>query len=326
MQTTTLNKANVEKLEAEIRALVEPERQSFVTLFSQRIESQIANFLAKREPNQTLEEFYRNSMFGIPEGVRESLVMDPEGVRNRHLRKDRPAFPYHRHERATEIIQKISERNANDVLLAFIHRTLEKLGPVVERKADFQVSKSTDRFSGFEKATGHWEGALYLVFGDSTQFSATLKIITNYSKFGKPFGQYPMRFFGCRLSPGTEFCSASIEEIWASVGYVPAPPAKKPRWAKVVSGSVLLANGTYHLVSSPGKLNKLGLVNYEIVARIHDQTWGARVEYNDGTDKKYRFTEDQLAQLKALEAAYKFNQALAKRREFTFQALFVEVS
>jgi hypothetical protein len=324
MQTTTMNKANVEKLETEVRALVEPERQSFVTLFSERIERQVAHFLTERKPNQTLEEFYRNSSFGTPEGVRESLVIDPEGARNRHIRKDRPDFLYHRDEKATEIIQKIAERSADDVLAAFINRTLQKLGPVVERKSGFKVSKTTDRLSGFEKATGHWEGILYLAFEDGTMFSASLKIITNYSKLGKPFGQYPMRFFGCVLYPGNGSCPASIEEIWASVGYVPPSPAKSPRWAKVVSGSVLLANGTHYLVSSPGKLKKLGLTDYEQVARIHNQSWGARVEYNDGTEKKYRFTEGELDQLKELESEYKFNQALTRRREFAFQALFGE--
>jgi hypothetical protein len=327
MQTTMLNKTNVAKLETEIRALIEPERQSFVTIFAERIERQIANFLANRKPSQTLEEFYRS--YGMPEGVRESLVMDPEAVRDRRLwgkrPEDRPAFSYHRHEQADAIIRSISERNANDVLAAFISRALHKLSPVVERKGDFTVAKTTDHFSKFERATGYWEGVLSLVFEDGTKFSATLTIITNFSKFGKPFGQYPMRFFDCVLVPGADgFGAASIEEIWASVGYVPAPPAKKSRWSKVISGSVLLANGTYHLVSSPGKLKKLGLTDYEQVARIGDQTWGGRVEYQDGTAKRYSFTEDEKAQLEALEKAYHFNWALTKRREFIFQALFGE--
>jgi hypothetical protein len=322
MQTTTLNKANVEKLETEIRALIEPERRSFVTLFSGRIEHQIAHFLAKRQPNQTLEEFYRNSSFGTPQGVRESLVMDSNGVRIQYIWKDRPAFSYHRHEQATEIIQKIAERNADNVLTAFINRTLSKLGPVVERKDDFKVSKATDRFSGFERATGHWEGNLYLSFEDGTLFSASLQIITNYSKFGEPFGQYPMRFFDSMLRPGIASGSVSIEEIWESVGYTPPLPAKKPRWTKVVSGSVLLINDTYHLVTTPGKFKNVNQVAHEQVARIHDQTWGALVEYSDGTEKRYRFTDDELAQLKQVESAYQFNKALKKRREFAFQALF----
>jgi hypothetical protein len=326
MQMTELNKANVAKLEAEIRELVESERQSFVTLFSERIERQIANFLGTRRPNQTLEEFYS---MGMPEGVREALVMDPEAVKARILwrnRKDRPAFLYHRHERADEIIRTISERNAEFVLAEFINRALHKLGPVVERKADFKIMTRTATGSGFERATGNWEGMISLAFEDGTQLCATLMIITNFSKFGKPFGQYPMRFYGCVLTPGVEAGSASIEEIWASVGYVEPPPTKKPRWAKVVSGSVLLANGTHYLVSSPGKLKKLGLTDYEQVARIQDQSWGARVEYNDGDVKKYKFTDEELVQLQAMEKNYKFNQALAKRRELAFQALFGSVT
>jgi hypothetical protein len=319
-----LNKSNVAKLQIEIRALVEPERQSFVTLFSERIERSIAYFLAKRQPNETLEDFYRN--VGLPEGVRESLVMDPEGVKTRHLRKDRPAFPYHRHEKATEIIQKISERNADDVLAAFINRALHKLGPVVERKAGFTVDKTTYISSGYERANGYWEGVLSLVFEDGTRFSASLTIITNFSKFGKPFGQYPMRFFGCVLSPGAESGAASIEEIWGSVGYVEAPPAKKPRWAKVVSGSVLLANGMHHLVSTPSKLAKMGLADYEQVARIEAQSYGGRIEYQDGTVKRHQFTEDEQAQIKALEKAGQYNQATAKCRELVFQAMFTEVA
>jgi hypothetical protein len=326
MQTTTLNKNNIEKLETEIRALIEPERQSFVTLFAERIERQIAHFLMKREPNQTLEEFYRNSSFGMPEGIRESLMMDPEGIRNRHIKKDRrPAFPYYRNVKATEIIQKIAERNADDVLAAFINRALHKLGPVVERKGLFTVAKITDGRSEFDRAIGHWEGLLTLVFEDGTQFSATLTIITNFSKFGKPFGQYPMRFFNCVLSSDAESGAASIEEIWGSVGYVEAPPVKKPRWAKVVSGSVLLANGSHYLVSSPGKLAKLGLTDYEQVARIEHQSYGARVEYQDGTVKRHEFTEDEKAKIEALERDCKFTKATEKRRELAFQALFGEL-
>jgi hypothetical protein len=329
MTQTMLNKTNVDKLETEIRALIEPERQSFMTIFAEGIEHQIDYFLASRRPNQTLEEFYRN--FGMPEGVRESLVMDPEGVRNRHIQKDRPAFPYHRHEQADEIIRRISERNADDVLAAFINRVMHKLSPVVARKGDFTVAKTTDSLSRFERARGCWEGVLSLVFEDGTKFSARLTIITNFTKFGKPFGQYPMRFFDCVLVPHDEHTivesgAASIEEIWASVGYVLPPPTKKPRWAKVVSGSVLLANGTHHLVSSPGKLKKLGLVDYEQVARIEVQSYGARVEYQDGMVKRYEFTEDEKAQVEALERAYKYNKATEKRRELVFQGLFGEVT
>lgn len=324
MQTTTLNKTNTEKLETAIRALIEPERQSFVTLFAERIERQITHFLASRKPNQALEDFYGRS-FGVPEGVRESLVMDLEAARTHHLWRnwaDSPVFSYYRHEKAGEIIQQISERNANDVLAAFINRTLYKLSPVVMRKDNFTVEKITDCSSGFDRAVGNWEGILSLVFEDGTKFSASLTIITNFSKFGKPFGQYPMRFSDCVLVPGTESGAASIEEIWGSVGYVPPPPTKKPRWAKVVSGSVLLANGTHYLVSSPGKLKKLGLTDYEQVARIEIQSYGARVEYNDGTVKRHEFTEEEKAQIEALERAYKFNLAATKRRELVFQALF----
>jgi hypothetical protein len=319
---TTLNKTNIVQLETEIRGLVEPERQSFVTLFSERIERNIAHFLEKREPNQFLEEFYRNSSFGIPEGVQESLVADPEGVKNRYIRKDRPAFTYSRHEKAGEIIQKISERNADDVLQTFISRAMSKLSYVVARKGGFTAAKATAGHSGYARAAGHWEGVLVLDFEDSTSLSANLTIVTNFSKFGKPFGQYPMRFFNCILSPGAAYTAASIEEIWASVGYVPASPTKKPRWAKVVSGSVLLANGTHHLVPSPGKLKSLSLTDYEQVARIETSDHHARIEHQDSRVERYNFTEGERAQLEALEKEYKFTKATALRKELAFQALF----
>jgi hypothetical protein len=327
MTQVVLNKANVDKLETEIRALIEPERQSFVTLFAERIERQIANFLEKRQSNQTLGSFYRQS--GIPEGVSESLEVDRESAKNHYFwpnQADRPAFQYHRHEKASEIIQRISERNANNVLAAFINRTLSKLGPVVERKGSFTVAKNTDRYSGFDRAVGNWEGILSLVFQDGTKLSARLTIITNFSKFGMPFGQYPMRFFDCVLDSTADgrMDAASIEEIWASVGYVLPPPAKKPRWARVVSGSVLLANGVHYLVLSTGKFKKLDLVDYEQVARIETQDDSARVEYQDGTVTRYKFTKEDKVQIEFWESQYKFNKATEKRRELVFQALFIK--
>ena len=105
-----------------------------------------------------------------------------------------------------------------------------------------------------------------------------------------------------------------------------APPAKKPRWAKVVSGSVLLANGTHYLVPSPAKLKKLGLTGYEQVARIEVQSYGGRIEYNDGTFKRYSLTDDEKAQVDALDRDYQHNKADTKRRELVFQAMFMEVS
>jgi hypothetical protein len=327
MQTTTLNKANIVQLEAEIRDLIEPERQSFVAIFSERIERQINHFLAKRKPNQFLEEFYLSVEGGIPEGVRESLILDEQVVRERrfYIRdKNRADFGYHRSEQADAIIRKIAERNADDVLQTFISRTMSKLSHVVARKGDFTVVKNTAGHSGYARAAGHWEGVLVIDFEDGTSLSANLTIITNFSKYGRPFGQYPMRFFNCVLSPGAAYTASSIEEIWASVGYVPAPPSKKPRWAKVVSGSVLLANGTHHLVATPSKLAKMGLTDYEQVARIETFDHHARIEHQDSRVERYNFTEGERAQLEALEKAYKFTKATALRKELTFQALFGE--
>jgi hypothetical protein len=324
-----LNADNVKSLEAALLELIEAERQSFVKLFSERVEKRVAHFLEKRGPNETPEDFYR--AFGVPEGIREAtdchdalqrLYQTGDRGFARFTKQNRPPYVISLRPDAADRIRAIAERQAEEVLRAFINRALEKLGPVVDRKGGFTVNKHTAHHSGFRQGVGHWEGSLTLEFDDSTKLNATLSIITNYTKYHVPYGQYPMRFFDCVLVPGEAPGAASIEEIWASVGYVLPPKAKKARWGKVVSGSVLKADGKFYLLSGPSGLKKLGLTDYEQVARITRREKGALVEYADTTRKFYELTASEQARIEEVEKAYQHNLADIERRRFAFNALF----
>jgi hypothetical protein len=189
----------VQKLETELRDLIEQERVAFVEMFSKQIRQGIDSFLERRKPNLYLSDVYHNF---VPPGlmeatnVREAEAAFRKQIMYRYLSPaDRPHFEVSLLLDADEQIRKIAERQAEDMIQTFVHRVMSKLGPVVNTKSDFQI----ERIQGRGLSGGAWEGDLRFTFEDGTYFSANLKIITNYSKFHVPFGQYPMRFYDCSL-------------------------------------------------------------------------------------------------------------------------------
>lgn len=221
---------------------------------------------------------------------------------------------------APAIILGLATKEVEAIVLTFLTRAREKLGPVVERKSGIKMEKAGSR-GGFER--GAWTGHIVFTFDDGTGFVATMKVITNFTKHGRSYGQYPMTFHEVRFGEDEPKSMASIEEIWASVGYVPPTPVRKPRWSKIVPGCVVMHEGKRVFIPTPGVAKKLGITDEaEQIARIEAGGTSCFVEHADGRTEKYKYTAEDVIPFQALDREGSYNKASAARRDFAFRHFF----
>lgn len=342
----TMKRTALETLEADLRAMIEPERANFVELVYGQFKRVLDSFLEERKPNLYLEEVYTSQYFRFtPDGLREATNYYEESAKIHQQLHYRPIKPEVRPHwevgykpGAKKILRHLAETVAEDYINTFLTRALEKLGPVVERKPNYKASKPesvtfTGRFEG-----GAWTGYLLFEWLDSVKFVAKLKIITNFSVRGKAFAQYPMTFHNCALDPTAEqegrLGLASIEQIWESVGYAPpkkpeGPPRK--RWAKLVSGSVVEVNGRPVLLHTAGEGKKLGVpADAPQIARLEAWATGARLERVDGTTASFKYDLVERDKFIAVEQDYNLKSSYAvasrMRQDYAFAEFFKEVT
>jgi hypothetical protein len=253
---------------------------------------------------------------------------------------DREAWPVGYRNGASEIITKLATEQAEAQIQAFISRARAKLDPVAKRAGEYRVRKMGD--GGLQGSV--WVGELQFSFlggekgvGKGLTFTARFKVITNFSKHGKPYGQYPITFHDLvHTADAPIMTSASIEDLWRMVNYKAAPAAQEPiqRWKKLVAGSVVLIDGQPTLIESPSRAKALGIADdTPQIARIesvivdgHNRTnfpsARGRIDHADGRRERITLERDFAATAFALEDAGKYNQAVAEGRRLIFAAAF----
>ena len=310
----------VSKLESDLRSMIEPERVQFVELIYNHLKESIDCFLEKRKPNKTLYDLYHRNdiiILGLREATNYYEAQSAMWRRDGSI-KVHPEWTVEYRPDGLDALKKMAERTAEDYIQTFLARTMSKLTPVVERKPDFTMTKVS-------------AGYLRFYFGPHMRFRCQLQIKTNYTKFGHPYAQYPCTFHDAVLSPDSKPCGVSIEDIWASVGYVPPPTPSGPprkRWSKVVSGSVVEWEGKPVFIKTPGQLKKLGIpADVPQLARIEANGVYGRIEYVDGTMDHFKWTNEEKAKYDAVETDWNAGYDAAKRlrMDATFQHFYPEV-
>jgi hypothetical protein len=321
----------VTRLQLQLREMIEADREQIVAYYAKWFKAGIEHFLKNRQPNLAPQEVYdRNKGEEQPIGIFEATTFaeafEALGHKRYNNKVNRPAFEVTFKPNADEIINKLAAKEVEQMVLTFLGRATQKLGPLVERSPDYKMTRCGTQggFSG-----GAWVGMIDFLFKDGVNFIATMKVITNFTKYGKPYGQYPMTFHEVRFGPMEEPVGmASIEELWAGVGYVPPPPQKRARWSKLVGGSVVIHEGKRVFISTPGVAKKLNVPQTaDQIARIEaNETW-CHVEYADGTKGKHKYSEDELKLFSEAEGVYP-NKNYAKgteaRRKFAYETFFPE--
>jgi hypothetical protein len=318
--------APIDLLQQSLRDLIETERVALVEFYAAKFRTGVARFLEHRQPNQTIHDVYREEI-QTPLGIREATDHDDAFAalgNDRYLPVlRRPPFVVQLRPDADAILHAIAERQVEGLIQTFITRATEKLGPVVERRPSFDTIKIAGDFR-----RGLWTGRIKFNFSNGLEFTAELKIVANVSKYGRPFAQYPMTFYNAFLHPHLhdtvvfEKKTASIEEIWAAVGYVPATPAPKPRWTKLVSGSVVRIEGRCVLVGTPKQAKTLGIPDdAEQIARIDVFHRSYSVEYADGRRDRRSFTDTEMFEINGIEDG-SYSKAQARRRCIAFAHFF----
>jgi hypothetical protein len=277
-------------LETTLRELVERDRATLATLFFTRFKRNIQNFIVQRGPRQTEYSFWEGY---IP------FLRDVTNYKE-WIHRSLP-FEVRFNDDADQKLMKFADAEATACIDTFVARAKSKLQPFIDRVESYSLSVNSFS-SGFTR--GAWTGQL-LLLSPVTNATITLKIITNFSKFGEPYAQYPMTFGN----------GLSVEGLWALVGYKApkAPPA--PRWKKLVPGSVVLVDGSPLLIQSPK--NFTGTAKQ--VARIEASETGYRIERADRSVLQHKWTPEQVS---GINTDLSYNKLLAHLRQLAFLDAF----
>lgn len=318
-----MNTKAVEQLKLRLREMIEADRVKIVEFYFNWIKKGVERFLKARQPNLTIYEVYKDDR--EPLGIHEATTYDEvikSSWRMSQGKINRPAFEVDFKPDSDKIILGLAEREVEAMMLTFLSRAISKLGPVVERKSGVVMNK-VGAYGGF--AHGAWVGHIEFKFDDGMKFVSTMKVITNFSKYNRPYGQYPMTFHDVLFKEGDVSRSASIEDIWASIGYVPPPPIKKAKWFKIVPGCVVIHEGVRVFIPSPSVAKKLGIADgAEQIARIEANETACYVEHSNGDRAKYKYTEEDMAPFRELEKNGNYNKASAARKQFAYTHFFPE--
>lgn len=301
-------------LEATLRSLIEPERETFVTLVFDQLKRGIASFLERRLPNKTEYEVLQPHGGHVP-GLREAtnyIEAERAMFRKSCSPKNREPWSVEWRPDADAQLKKLAEETAEYYIQTFLSRALAKLSPVTDRRPGYTVVKGRGHL-----ASGAWLGVLLFALPDGTRFEVRLQVKINFTKYGKPYGQYPCTVHGA---------FKSIEEVWKSVGYTPPPKPEGPprkRWTKVVSGSVVEFNGRPVLIQTPGQLKKLGIpAEAPQIARIEASTHYGHIEYVDGRTDKVKWPDGRREAFMEIERHMSYDTARRHMREAAFEHFF----
>lgn len=319
-------------LETQLRELIDTDRVQMVDYEFRYMKRQLERFLELRKPNKTPYDIYHAPAFP-PDGIYSATTYDEAykalGWQASSNVRNRPAFDVEFKPDADKTIRQLAEKEVEAMVVTFVNRAMDKLGPVVDVVPGLKMKKES-RPNAFMQ--GAWVGYIGFEFESGLKFTAELKVIQNRSKHGKLFAQYPMTFYDATLpDSGGDFLTkkaTSIEDIWASIGYVPPPPTPRPRWSKLVGGSVVKHDGKVVFIGTPGVAKKLGIPQYaEQIARIESNEYGCYIEHADGTKDKHKYTEAELALFSEAEGEYpnkNYSKGTEARRQFAFKKFFPE--
>lgn len=310
-------------LEATLRALIEPERQALSDLVFNHLKRTVERFLEKRLPDKTEYDVLKPHGGRVP-GLREATnYAEAEAAMHRASGYGRNREPWAVEWRpdGDDRLRKTADETAEQYIQTFLTRALEKLTPVTDRRPGYTIEKPDGRLG-----SGTWVGSLRLELPGLTGFTFRLKIITNFTKYGDAYAQYPCTVHDAVLEAGGKPAGASIEEVWASVGYVPPPKPEGPprkRWTKLVSGSVVEHNGRKILLHTPGEAKKQNIpADAAQVARIEAWYAGAGVEHVDGRVESVKWPEARKAAFLELERQVSDAQAKRAIRQAAFDHFF----
>lgn len=281
------------QLETELRTLIEPERVHLEERLRNYHRSTVNRFIEKRTPKQSWRDFFPPE-FGIDPFLIEATnhvetyaAASKQSSLNPVTKKWEIAdFDVKLTENAEEVIAKIAAREVEFQIQMFVSRALSKLQPVVEKKPDYTIVKDSGRLDGA------WVGTLFFTWEDGDRFQTELKFKLNRSKWGKLFWQYPMTFHNVNIN-GT--APNSIEDIWKAVGIFIPPKSefKRPRWTKLVKGSIVEHEGEFYLFLTNTQLKKLGVPNTaRQVARVEASRGGNYIQFFTGEEKRKLATQE----------------------------------
>ncbi len=111
--------------------------------------------------------------------------------------------------RAPDLLQAMAERIAANTRDHFVYKNLEKIDSILDAKGGFDRVEVLGR----RVDLGGLEGSLRVFFTDGSAFSVRNSVVWNVSVHGKPFQQFPLRFFDVRMPDGSMLSTPSEERM-----------------------------------------------------------------------------------------------------------------
>ena len=103
------------------------------------------------------------------------------------------------------IVAEEAKKMTDDILEHFISKNTAKLGVVVAGKNNLKKISLVSN----DASRGVVEGTLKLEFSDGSSFTVRNKVVTSYSKYGKPFYKYPTTFHNVKMPDGSKLSQPS---------------------------------------------------------------------------------------------------------------------
>ncbi len=317
-----------QQLERDLRSLIETDRAALVDSIARCNHKIVDGFLSQRNDRLFLQDYYGPVRYRTAplDVICEGTDYDAAVARfhRDHLRstyrpgkpETYPAWVVIKRADADQRLTRLAEVEAELYIQTFLSRALAKLGPVAESAPGYRVERIA-ALSGFSGGT--WTGWLEFSWPDGRRFACQLKIITNW-RDNRPYAQYPATIHQAVLTVGAKPAGASIDDVWkAFSAEAPAAQPRRPRWTKLVKGSVVEVDGRFHLIKTPGQLKKQGLpVDAPQVARIDGH---GHVDFADGTTRNIEWTSEQ-KQAFLHETRFDFDAARWKRTQWAFDTVF----
>ena len=108
-----------------------------------------------------------------------------------------------------EILKKEATKMTDDTLAVFISKNTSKMAEILKNKNNLKTIK----LNSADASRGVVEGILDLVFSDKSSFTVKNKIVTSYSKHGKPFYRFPTTFHKVVTADGSSMKTPSEKKM-----------------------------------------------------------------------------------------------------------------
>lgn len=109
------------------------------------------------------------------------------------------------------IFKKRAAKAADDMLEHFILKNTEKLGRIVAAKDNMK----SITIGNVRTEMGVVEGGMDIAFKDKSKFTVINKVVSSYSKNGKPFYRFPTTFHNVKMSDGNKLGNPSEAKMKA---------------------------------------------------------------------------------------------------------------